>query len=154
MTQVFDKITMRIDPKFLSSSLDSYISSEIKKKIIGSCTAKGYVEIINDIVINDIYISKASCDTIASVNVNEIVWKPEIGDELDAKVTTVHKGGVMCKSRNDMGIFLPLSTLAPYVFANGEYVFEKKKIAIDSLVKIKITQIKFEGNFRCIGKLE
>lgn len=151
MTTIIER-RVYLEPKYLDSKIHEHLLKKLRDTIVGECTKEyGHiltVEKITEIVTNE--------DTIFALKFEAITLKPEIGKIVEGKVCMLFKDGIFMKVDNKQKMLIPALTLQDYEFdeESGTYIKDKTRITIDSVIKAKITAVKYDKqNFSCVGTL-
>ena len=154
MTTIIER-RLYLDPKYLDSKLFEHLLKKLQDTIVGECTKEyGHilsVENITEIVSNE--------DTIFTLKFEATTLKPEVGKILEGKVCMIFKDGIFMKVADKQKMLLPAHTLNDYIYDESSSTFiheknEKNVINLNSVIKAKITAIKYDKqNFSCVGTL-
>lgn len=151
MTTIIER-RLYLEPKYLDSKLHEHLLQKLRDTIVGECTKEyGHIlsiEKIIEIVSNE--------DTIFTLKFEAMTLKPEVGKILEGKVCMLFKDGIFMKVADRQKMLIPALTLRDYKFDedSDSYVKDKIRITTDSIIKAKITAVKYDKqNFSCVGTL-
>lgn len=139
-----------LHPKCISSLIKVHIENTVKELLVDKCFKnEGYILNLDKIVsINN------TMETTFYVTSLVSVFKPCLNTEYDAIVSMVYKDGIFAVIHNIQKILIPV--VNGYIFntQTNEFINSGTTIGIDSVIKVKITAIKYsKTRFSCIGVL-
>jgi len=147
---------IQIHPKYLSN-ISKYITDQINS-MSGMCSKDdGYILNINNIIYDkNFIISRISGHIQINIKYNIEHMKPDISEVLECRVENIYKEGIFCKYKNLMTVFIPSNFLQDWKFCYESMINSntKKSINIKDTINVKITSIKYDGIYNCIGILE
>lgn len=151
MNTIIEK-RLYLEPKYLDSNFHEHLLQKLRDTIVGECT-KEYGHILSIDRITEIISNE---DTIFTLKFEAMTLKPEVGKILEGKVCMVFKDGIFLKVADKQKMLIPSLTLREYTYNEdtASYIKDKNKITIDSVIRGKITAVKYDKrNFSCVGTL-
>lgn len=130
-----------------------YIFSILKTKYEKTChESDGLILSIDKIVNVDNMISKDSCYIIFEIKFQATVIKPEKDLVLTLKPSyLLESKGIFGKLYDNINIFVPESHIKDWKYSNDSYIKKNKTINKDTLIEVKIIDIKFNSTkYNCI----
>lgn len=147
-------LVVSLEAKCLDKDILKHVKDALIKKI-GTCTQEsGYILSINNFVIDDTEISRATGAIVVRVKANCDFLKPEISKVYPAIVTScVNSHGVYLHYKDKLKILVMERTLDTVKFENGCYTLASGvDIKVGSTVDVKVTATKYEkNNYQSIG---
>ena len=152
------KKSICILPELLSANISDLILAKVKTKFEGKTTKEdGYItRIYDDLkIIDNVISSSATNEIIFQVKFTADILKPHLGMILDAKVFIVESRAICTSYDNKMNIIIPSSKLQGFKFDKVKSCFESdsRSIKVGDIIKVEITNFKYEKQFNCIGNL-
>jgi DNA-directed RNA polymerase subunit E'/Rpb7 len=145
-----------ISPNFIDSNIMKYILSILKTKYEKTChESDGLILSIDKIIDVKNMISKDSCYIIFDINFQATVIKPEKDLVLTLKPSyLLDSKGIFGKIYDNINIFVPEIKMENWKYSNDSYIKKNKTINKDTLIQVKIIDIKFNSTkYNCICSL-
>jgi ribosomal protein S1 len=116
----------------------------------------GYILKIHSSTINSTYISRASSKLVADLTFDADILKPEIGDQLDGKVSIITENGIVVIIQDIIKALIHVKNMNGYKFISNEYKKDGNVIAKNSIVRLAITNSRYtnQDGFQYIAELK
>ena len=140
MNVVTLKRNIELDESFLCKNFYKHLVDAVEKTFIKSCTKKdGYIVNITEIVDYDNKISNTNSKIVFTIVFKASTLKPQIDDVYNAKVYEI------CENLDGIqNIFVQIEDLI-YALLKTDNVYK-----IDDVLKVRITNVRFNKKYQCI----